>query len=204
MPKLRPDRGFIGLAENPPFSYKLGMPRPLRHVVVTAASFTSLAVCVATLGLWFHSTQRLERLRSGTEMRRVTLHCKDGEVFIDMAETSAPIWRSGFQHIHALPTQFRPPRPAWEIGGLGAGSETVTDARGVVRRKFVQIPLWPVVVLSSILPVMWFDSRGRKTPGLQTAAEGPAFQPPLMPHPIFGRFRNCRAGGLKVLRKNAT
>src|SRR5690349_20841332 len=102
------------------------MPRSIPRVAFTAASFISFAACVATLGLWFHSTQRLDRFRTGSETRRVTLHCKDGEIYIDVATASAPVFRPGYQHIHALPTQFRPPNPAWELGGLGAGSDTAT------------------------------------------------------------------------------
>jgi hypothetical protein len=146
------------------------MPRPNSRVAFTAASFISLAVCVATLALWFHSTQRLDRLRSGSPTRRITLHSKDGQIFVELARASAPVWRPGYQHIHALPTQYRPPNSSWEFAGLGGGSDTVRSADGVVHRRFVKIPLWPLAVLSAILPVMWFDRRGRRSSEPEPAA----------------------------------
>ncbi len=162
------------------------MPRSIRRVAFTAASFISLAVCIATLGLWFHSTQRLDRFRSGTEIRRITLNCKNGEIYVDLSTASAPVFRPGYQHVHALPTQYRPPSPAWELGGLGAGAQTVRGTQGTVRIRFVEIPLWPVTVFSAVLPVLWFDARGRKGMGTGRNAAPP---PPAVPPPALNRLR---------------
>ena len=147
------------------------MPRSIRHVAFTAASFTSLTLCLATLGLWFHSTQRLDLLRSGSATRRVTLHSKDGEIYIELARTPQPIFAPGYQHVHALPTQYLPPRARWEFAGLGAGSETVKTYQGVIYNRFIEIPLWLIVVMTSVTPVMWFDARGRggKTKGADSS-----------------------------------
>jgi len=153
------------------------MPRSTPRVAFTAASFISLAVCIATLGLWFHSLQRLDRLRSGSATRRVTLHSKDGEIYIDVATASAPVFKPGYQHIHALPTQYRPPIAAWEVAGLGAGSDTVNGPEGTFRRRFLEIPLWLLAVLTAVLPVLWLDARGRK-------ADSPAPNAPPKPQPI--------------------
>lgn len=139
------------------------MPRSISHVAFTAASFTSLIICIGTLGLWLHSIERLDRLRSATATRRVTLHSKEGEVYIDLARASGPMFTPGFQHIHALPTQYRPPQTKWQVAGLGVGSETVATYQGVIYDRFVEIPLWLVVVISAIVPVLWFDARGRHT-----------------------------------------
>ena len=154
------------------------MPRSLAPVAFTAASLISLVVCTATLGLWFHSTQQLDRFRSGNATRRVTVHCKDGEMYVDVTTASAPLFRPGFQHIHALPTQYRPPRHAWEFAGFGAGSQTLSGGQGTVQSRFVEIPLWPLAVLSAVLPVLWFDARGRKAAGAapQPAGSLPARQ----------------------------
>ena len=152
------------------------MPRPIPRVAFTAASFISLAVCIATLSLWFHSTQRLDRLRSGSATRRLTLHCKDGEIYVDVSIASAPTFKPGYQHIHALPTQYRPPIMSWHFAGLGAGSQTLTGSQVNVQMRFVQIPLWPLAVISAVLPVLWFDDRGRKA----QATGGP---PPQTPRP---------------------
>jgi hypothetical protein len=155
------------------------MPRSISHVAFTAASFISLAVCLATLGLWLHSTQRLDRLRSGTSMRRISLHSKDGEVYIDLARASSPIFTPGYQHIHALPTQYRPPSARWEFAGLGAGSETVKTYQGMIDERFVEFPLWLVVVLSSVLPVLWFDVHGgqKEAPKSASPIAAPRSQP---------------------------
>jgi hypothetical protein len=154
------------------------MPRSIRRVAFTTASVISLAVCIATLGLWFHSTQRLDRLRSGTAIRRVTLHSKNGEIYIDVSTASAPIFRPGFEHIHALPTQYRPPPASWEFAGIGAGTQSFTNAQGTVVIRFVEIPLWPIAVISLVLPVLWFDARERKS-----AAQKPAAAPGTDPRP---------------------
>ena len=153
------------------------MPRSIRDVAFTTASVISLAVCIATVGLWFHSTQRLDRLRSGTATRRVTLHSKNGEIYIDLSTASAPIFRPGYQHVHALPTQYRPPPATWQFAGLGTGSQTFTNIQGTVSLRFVEIPLWPIAVISSILPVLWFDSRQRKAAQKLPVAPGTDPQP---------------------------
>ncbi|HEY8747013.1 MAG TPA: hypothetical protein VIM11_03490 [Tepidisphaeraceae bacterium] len=140
------------------------MLRPNRRIVFAAASAISLLICLASLGVWVHSTQKMDRFRSTTPARRFTLHCKDGVIYIDVTTVDHPVWTPGYQHIHSLPTQFRPPQPKWEIGGFGFGSDwpEMRDV-GVVHRQFIQIPLWPIVVLSSILPVLWFDARSRRS-----------------------------------------
>jgi len=153
------------------------MPRSNSHVAFTAASFTSLIICLGTLGLWLHSIERLDRLRSGTATRRVTLHSKEGEVYIDLARASGPMFTPGFQHIHALPTQYRPPQTTWEVAGLGAGSETIATYQGVIYDRFVEIPLWLVVVISAVVPVLWFDARGRHATTSNHASAFPATAP---------------------------
>ena len=166
------------------------MPRSIRRVAFTTASFISLAVCIATLGVWFHSTQRLDRFRSGSETRRFTLHSKNGELYIDLSTASAPLFRPGYQHIHALPTQYRPPTTGWEFAGLGAGRQTLNGPQGTIRVRYVEIPLWPIAVFSAVLPVLWFDSRGRKENDAPPRAVPP---PPKVP-----------ALTLNALRKNTT
>jgi hypothetical protein len=137
------------------------MPRVLRRTSFTFASAISLLVCIGLLALWVRSTMKLDRIRSSMPTRRTTIHSKNGEIYIDMATASAAIWHPGYQHIHALPTQFRPPDPRWEIAGLGGGSETVYERDVVIHRQFAEVPLWPIVVVLLILPVMWCDRRTR-------------------------------------------
>ena len=90
------------------------------------------------------------------------MHSKDGEIYFEVARAPFAMWKPGYQHIHALPTQYRPPPPSWEFAGFGAGAGKFTTPGGVVVWRYFEIPLWPVAVLSSILPVTWFDRRGRQ------------------------------------------
>ena len=145
------------------------MQRGLRHTSFALASAASLLVFICVLALWIRSTIKLDRIRSGTPTRRTTIHSKYGEIYIDFATASSPIWRPGYQHIHALPTQFRPPNPSWDVAGLGSGTETVYEGDVVIRRKFAEIPLWPIAVVTLILPVLWFDeyARRRRTPSCE-------------------------------------
>ena len=163
------------------------MPRSIGRVAFTTAAFISLTVCIATLGLWFHSTQRLDRMRSGTETRRFALTSKNGEIYLELSTASAPAFRPGYQHVHALTTQYRPPNAAWEVAGLGAGAQTVTGTQGVIRTRFVEIPLWPIAVFSAVLPVLWFDARGRGNKAAGQAAPPPAAATPRN-HPLTRKY----------------
>ena len=141
------------------------MYRRLLGLVYPILCFLSFVLCLATTALWARSTQTLDRLRSGSATRRVTLHVKDGEVYLDVATASRPVWAPGFQRIHASPAQFRPPAARWSFAGFEGGTESaappVYGGSVVVGRRFVALPLWIVVVVSLVMPVLWYDARGR-------------------------------------------
>ena len=61
-----------------------------------------------------------------------------------------------------------------------------TNGEGIVQRRFVEIPLWPVAVLSAILPVMWFDRRSRRA-----STTEPAVFPRPGPSPPAGAQEPC-------------
>lgn len=138
---------------------------------------TSVAICLATIALWARSTHTLDRIRTGSASRRLTLHVKEGEVYVDIATASRPVWAPGSQHIHAHPAQFRPPAPQWSVAGFGGGAERVahpTAADVVVRRRFVVIPLWLVVFLTLVPPVLAYDARRlRRAAAAAAAAAAP-------------------------------
>jgi hypothetical protein len=146
-----------------------------RRLAFNCAAALSSIICLASLALWVHSTQKMDRFRSTTAARRITFHSKEGVIYIDITTAPMPTWTPGYQHIHSLPTQFKPPTPSWEIAGLGSGSDTpeLHDA-GIVHRRFVQIPLWPIVVLTSVLPVLWFDARARRAAATPNAPDNPS------------------------------
>src|SRR5216684_3268934 len=104
----------------------LRMWRPIFRLAYPLLCAVSFVLCLATTALWVRSTQTLDRLRTGTATRRVTLHVKEGEIYIDVATSSRPAWTPGFQRIHANPAQFRPPTAQWSFAGFGAGTESTT------------------------------------------------------------------------------
>ena len=154
------------------------MWRRLLSLAYPAVCGLSFVLCFAMTALWARSIDTLDRLRVGTATRCVTLHVKEGEAFLDFATASGPVWAPGYQRIHASPSQFRPPRAGWTFAGFEGGVEYVKlrayEGNAHIVRRFVSIPLWLVVVMTLVLPVLWYDAHCRSRAATATA---PAAQP---------------------------
>ncbi len=119
--------------------------------------FTGPGLLVA--GLWMRSTTAMDQVRTADPLRQTTLVSANGEFCIETVTCLIPEFEPGFDIAHALPSQYGPRAINWQFAGLGAGKEVTATLEGPIRYDTLMIPLWLVVVLLAIPPVLIWDMR---------------------------------------------
>lgn len=133
-------------------------PHPLRNVFRPAAVAVSLAACVLTAALWARSEVTMDQLRWTTPVREATLVSSRGQLFLETVTLPVPGFRPGHSVGHALPSQYAPRAIDWQFAGLGAGRSSDDSAEGTVEYHTYMFPLWIVLVLTAVLPVLAWDT----------------------------------------------
>jgi hypothetical protein len=134
------------------------MRRPLRMVTGLGAGL-SLALCVTAAGLWVRSTAKTDQVRTADPLRQTTLVSSNGELCVETVSTLVPQFQPGLIVAHALPSQYGPRVINWQFAGIGAGMQVEPSLEGPVRYDTLMIPLWLIVVLLAIPPVLTWDMR---------------------------------------------
>ena len=144
-------------------------PRPFACFggLIGAVVATSLVLCLAAAALWAWSVTTMDQVRTATPLRQTTWVIADGEVSVQTVTAMIPDFEPGVSLSHALPSQYHP-AVSWEVGGFGAGHESSPTLDGPIETSTLMMPLWPVVVVLAIPPVLLWDRR-RAT----AAATGP-------------------------------
>ena len=135
------------------------MRRPLRRVVLGFVGATSLVLCLLVAGLWMRSTTAMDQVRTADPLRQTTLVSANGEFCVETVTSIVPEFEPGTTVAHALPSQYGPRTINWQFAGLGAGTEVLPSLEGPMRYETLMIPLWFIVVLLAIPPVLLWDMR---------------------------------------------
>jgi len=118
----------------------------------------SLAACVLTAALWARSEVTMDQVHVSTPVRSLTLVSSSGQLFLETVTLTQPGFARGVALGHALPSQYGPRAVDWQFAGLGAGRETEDSSEGPVLYHTYMLPLWIVLVFTSVLPVLSWDS----------------------------------------------
>jgi hypothetical protein len=134
------------------------MRTPLRLLTALLAA-SSLVLCLTAAGLWARSTATMDQVRTADPLRQTTLVSSNGELCVETVSTLVPEFEPGLIVAHALPTQYGPRVINWQFAGIGSGTQTEPTLQGPVRYNTLMIPLWLIVVLLAIPPVLAWDMR---------------------------------------------
>ena len=119
----------------------------------------SMVLCLLVAGLWMRSTTAMDQVRTADPLRQTTLVSANGEFCIETVTSLIPEFEPGVNIAHALPSQYGPRTINWQFAGFGAGKEVTPTLEGPIRYDTLMIPLWLVVVLLAIPPVLIWDMR---------------------------------------------
>jgi hypothetical protein len=140
-----------------------------------AAVLVSLALCVAAAALWARSVTTMDQLRSATPLRQTTWISVDGALSVQTVTATIPDFEPGISFGQGLPSQYHPSL-AWKFAGFGAGHESWPTLDGPIETNTLTMPLWPIVVILAIPPVLLWDRRrataraGEPGPGVNLLA----------------------------------
>ena len=134
------------------------MRSPLR-LITRILAVLSLVSCLLVAALWMRSTIKMDQVRTADALRQTTLVSANGEFCIETVSSIVPEFEPGTSMGHALPTQYRPNTINWQMAGFGAGTEFLPTLEGPLRYDTLMIPLWIIVVLLAIPPVLFWDTR---------------------------------------------
>jgi hypothetical protein len=101
----------------------------------------------------------MDQLRTADPFRQTTLVSDNGEFCVETVATVVPEFEPGLRFAHALPSQYGPRAIDWQIAGIGAGEQTAPSLAGPIRYNTYMVPLWLVVVLLAVAPVLMWDGR---------------------------------------------
>jgi len=118
----------------------------------------SLTVCLAATALWIRSTITMDQVRSANPFRQTTLVSANGELYVQTVTASYPGFEPGLGLGHAMPSQYRPSL-AWQMVGFGSGHDQFPSLDGPIIYDTYMVPLWIIVVLLAIPPVLIWDGR---------------------------------------------
>jgi hypothetical protein len=119
----------------------------------------SLVLCLAAAGLWTRSTSKMDQLRTADPFRQTTLVSANGELCVERVFIAVPEFAPGVSVAHALPSQYGPRTLNWQFAGLGGGRQIMATLEGPIRYDTLMIPLWLIVILLAVPPVLLWDSR---------------------------------------------
>jgi len=100
----------------------------------------------------------MDQLRTATPVRESTIVCSQGELFLETVDIPTPGFEPGRSIGHALPSQYGPRAINWQFAGLGVGRETNDSPEGPIQYHTYMMPLWMVLVLTSVLPVLSWEA----------------------------------------------
>ena len=153
-------------------TYHVFMRKPIRLVTGLLAAL-SLVFCVLVAALWMRSTTAMDQIRTAEPLRQTTLVSANGEFCVETVTTLVPEFEPGVDVAHSLSTQYGPRTINWQFAGLGAGTEVLPTLEGPIRYDTFMVPLWLVVVLLAVPPVLIWDKR--KPAGAASDGPRPAF-----------------------------
>jgi hypothetical protein len=155
--------------------YDRGMSKPRSRTVVGFLSACSLVLCLAVAGLWMRSVVEMDQVRSADPFRQTTVVSANGELCVETVTALMPEFDPGVSRAHALPTQYCPRILNWQVAGLGGGREVIPTFEGPIRYDTLMIPLWLIVVLLAVPPVLLWDA-GKSAAGRSDSQDmRPAF-----------------------------
>jgi len=100
----------------------------------------------------------MDQFRTSTSVHESTLVSSRGELFLETVTIPEPGFPPGHSLGHALPTQYGPRAIDWQFAGLGAGRATDDSVEGPIQYHTYELPLWLILVVTSILPVFSWDT----------------------------------------------
>ena len=137
----------------------------------SAVAGISLTVCIAAAVLWVRSTTEMDQVRNADALRQTTFVSANGEICLQVVTVMLPSFETGTSVAHAMPSQYRPSL-IWEAAGFGRGHTSFPTLDGPIVSDTYMVPLWLVVVLFAIPPVLIWD--GRRLLGAEpTVSEAP-------------------------------
>jgi hypothetical protein len=119
----------------------------------------SLALCLLASALWIRSVSVMDQLRSADPTRQTTFVCANGELCVERVTAMIPDFEPGLSFAHAFASQYRP-SVTWQFAGFGGGHAEFPTLDGPIQTDSFMIPLWLVVVLLAILPVLRWGGKG--------------------------------------------
>jgi hypothetical protein len=145
------------------------------RILVGFSAVCSLLLCLAAAGLWMRSTSEMDQVRTADPFHQTTLVSANGELCVETVTMLMPEFDPGVTVAHALPSQYGPRTVDWQFAGLGGGRQILPTLEGPIRYDTLMIPLWMVVVLLAIPPMLTWDSRKPVTAPADNEGVRPAF-----------------------------
>lgn len=113
----------------------------------------SLVLCLATGALWVRSVSVMDQLSRSDRTSQTTLVSANGALGVERVTAMIPDIEPGIRFAHALSSQYHP-GVDWQFAGFGGGHQIYPTLDGPIRSETYTMPLWPVVVLFAVAPVL--------------------------------------------------
>jgi len=132
----------------------------------------SFVLCLLVAGLWMRSTTKMDQVRTADPLHQTTLVSANGEFCVETITSLMPEFEPGTNVAHALPSQYGPRSIDWQFAGLGGGTQVVPTLEGPIRYDTLMFPLWLLVVLLAIPPVVMWDMQKSAPAPVSTDSTG--------------------------------